>query len=158
MLNREQALLKTKPLTVRSLYDSYAGMLLGYIIAIVKDKQVAESYLIKIFSNISEQFDQIDWEDGNPWQHLRHFARQEMAVVTNTVKPSGYDVAPDAIKQATANKYLDKMTGEQRRIFCSVYYHRYTITQLAAELGRSEDSINKVLKEAFAIIKQSHES
>lgn len=43
----KQEILKTKPLNVRSLYDSYASMLLDYIFAIVKDKQVAESYLSK---------------------------------------------------------------------------------------------------------------
>jgi len=42
-------------------------MLFGYIVAIVKDKQIAESYLVKIFSNISVQFNRIDWEDGSPW-------------------------------------------------------------------------------------------
>lgn len=67
-------------------------------------------------------------------------------------------MAPDAVKQTLANKYLDRMTGEQRQIFCSVYYHRYTIAQLAIELDKPEDSINKILKEAFAVIKQSHES
>jgi len=154
----KQEIVKIKPLNVRSLYDSYASMLLGYIFAIVKDRQVAESYLVKIFSNISAQFNRIDWEGGSHWEHLRRFAKQELAVFTNTVKSCEYDVAPDAVEQTSANRYLDKMTSEQRQIFCSVYYHRYTITQLAVELDKSEDSINKILKEAFAIIKQLHES
>jgi len=158
MLNQEQALLKVKPISVRSLYDSYAGMLLGYIVAIVKDKQVAESYLVKIFSNISVKFNPIEWEEGNAWEHLRRLAKQELAVFTNAVKSCEYDVMPGIVQQTSASKYLDKMSAEQRQVFCSVYYHRYSITQLATELNKSENSINKILKEAFAVIKQSHES
>lgn len=76
----KQKIFKIKPLNVRSLYERYASMLMGYIFAIVKDKQVAESYLVKIFSNISAQFNEIDWEQGSAWEHLRRFAKQELAV------------------------------------------------------------------------------
>ena len=46
------------------------------------------------------------------------------------------------------------MGEEQKRVFCYVYYQGKTISQLAVEFGKSEESIRKALKEAFAIIKK----
>jgi len=46
------------------------------------------------------------------------------------------------------------MSDEQKLVFCYVYYKGKTTAQLAAELDRSEESIRKALKEAFAIIKK----
>jgi len=141
---------------MRSLYESYGGMLLGYISAIVKDNDVAESYLVKIFTDISNQFDTINWSESSTWQLLRNFAKHELAVFTNAVRACEYDTRVDDDLNTAGNKYLDRMTAEQKNIFCSVYYHRYTTAQIAAELNKTEAYINGLLKQAFAVIKQSH--
>ncbi|WP_448702424.1 RNA polymerase sigma factor [Mucilaginibacter sp. AW1-3] len=156
MLNQE--VIKNKPVDVRTLYESYGAMLLGYIVAIVKDKEVAESYLVKIFSNISARFNHLEWDEGSAWQQLRNFAKHELAIFTDTVKACEYDTAPDDIINGTDNQYLNRMTGEQRQVFCSIYYHRYTIAQLAHQLDKPLAYITKTLKEAFYIIRQSHEN
>ncbi|OCX52309.1 hypothetical protein BEL04_12600 [Mucilaginibacter sp. PPCGB 2223] len=155
MLNNERGL-KTKTVSIQSLYESYGAMLLGYIIAIVKDKELAENYLVKVFGCIAARFAHIEWDESSAWHQLRRLASQELSAFTDTVKACGYyGGQPDAT--LTGNKYVSRMTDEQRQVFCNIYYHQYTVAQLALGLDKTEAAVNKILKEAFTIIKQSHE-
>ncbi len=156
MLRDEKALINTTPITLRRLYDDYAGMLLGYINSVVKDKQVAEEYLVKIFQDLSSDFDNINWGAGSNWLQLRSFAQKELTVFTDAIKACEYKTIPQTAPNP-ANKYLKGMTDEQQQVFCSIYYHRYTTARLAHELNKPEAEISRLLKEAFTLIRQSHE-
>jgi hypothetical protein len=48
------------------------------------------------------------------------------------------------------------MTLEQLHVFCGLHYHGKNTITLAAELGKSEDDIRKILKESFTLIRNSH--
>ncbi len=157
MANQDTALLQTKPISLYKLYDVYAGMLLGYILEIVKDKQQAEDYLIKTFSNIAQQFNEINWDNTNTWCLLQRFAKNELADFTNAVAACETPAATNA-RHGSPNKYLDRMTDEQKHIFCNFYYYQKTTSQLAAELNKSEKLVRESLKEAFVIIKRSHDN
>ncbi|MCC8423460.1 RNA polymerase sigma factor [Mucilaginibacter sp. UR6-11] len=155
MVKQDRALLQTKPLSVYTLYDAYAGMLLGYIFEVVKDKKLAEEYLVRTFSNVAKQFNKINWDETNNWCLLQRFAKSELSTFNDTSK----NPLAAVIKKPKAeppNKYLDQMTDEQRFIFCNIYYSSKTTAQLAKEIGKSEGLIKQLLKEAFAVIRKSN--
>ncbi|MBW4890556.1 hypothetical protein KXQ82_12545 [Mucilaginibacter sp. HMF5004] len=152
MLKQTQ-IVKNKPTSVHALYEEYAGMLLGYIFEVVNDMELAEAYLVKVFSTISRQFNDTNWSGSGTWLQLRRFAKNELTHFYSAVQS-----CDPADTQYPKNKYFADMTANQKHIFCSIYYHKATVAQLSAQMGEPEAYINKMLKEAFAIIKQQHES
>jgi DNA-directed RNA polymerase specialized sigma24 family protein len=155
MVKRDQALLQTKPLSIHSLYDAYAGMLLGYIFEVVKDKKTAEDYLVKTFSTIAAHFNDINWAETNKWCLLQRFAKSELTAFNEIVK--SYKTTAEAnYAGSLPNKYLNKMSDEQKFVFCNIYYSKKTTAQLANETNKSEETVKQSLKEAFAIIRTTN--
>jgi len=148
--------LAQQPVSPHDLYDRYGAMLLGYIVEIVKERTVAEQYLIKIFCDLSKEFDDINWSDGSMWIQLQRFAKDRLAVLIDTSVNSYSPVA--GIEKHTGNKQLEKLNHEQRIVFCEIYYNRKKIAEIAMELNKTEDSIRKTLKEAFAIMRNDSEN
>jgi uncharacterized protein YktB (UPF0637 family) len=153
MVKQGEALLQTKPVSIYTLYDSYAAMLLGYIHEVVKDQVVAEEYLLKTFNTVAKKFNVINWHETNNWAQLLRLAKIELTPFHDALK--GCETPKDHI---ITNKYLDKMTDEQRLVFCSIYYSKKTTAQLSKEINKPGELIKSLLKEAFAIIKESNES
>jgi len=149
----QQALIGNKPESVHSLYDKHAGMLLGYIFGIVKDRQIAEECLVQIFCELSKQFNQINWEDTSIWCQLQRFAKEKLAGCMEAVGECEIFSSPELVKQVAESKYLERLTDEQKIVFCDVYYRGKSISAISIELNRTEDLIRKSLKEAFAIIR-----
>ena|ERR1700761_5375570 len=144
MLKKDQALLHTKPTHIHSLYSDYAGMLLGYILQAVNDKKLAEEYVVKIFRNLAmyPHLNQV-----NTWSRLQQFAKQELNKYHECEAPN-----------SSPNKYLTQMTDEQKHIFCSFYYTQKSTPEIAREVNKSEDEVRKILKEAFVLIRRSHDN
>ena len=148
--------LEQQPVTPHDLYDRYGAMLLGYIFEIVKDRAVAEQHLIKIFCDLSKEFDNINWGEGSSWIQLLRFAKSRLAVVIDTSASS--DSPASAIEKYTGNKALEKLNHEQRIVFCEIYYNKKNVAEIATELNKTEDSIRKTLMEAFAIMRNDSEN
>jgi DNA-directed RNA polymerase specialized sigma24 family protein len=157
MKKQGKALLQTKPPGIHILYDNYAAMLLGYINEVVKDKAVAEEYLLKTFNTIAQKINCTNWSENNNWVQLLRFAREELIPFYDTVK--GCEApAVASINDNIAYKYFDKMTADQKHVFCSIYYSKKTTAELSAEINKSEDLIKTLLKEAFCIIRRLNEN
>src|SRR4051812_2104367 len=107
MVKNDQAVLQTKPLSIYSLYDDYAAMLLGYIYEVVKDKKVAEDYLVKTFSSVAQKFNDINWGESNSWCQLQRIAKTELTAYKQAAQSC--ETAEAAINNLP-NKYLNKMT------------------------------------------------
>jgi hypothetical protein len=153
MKKQGKALLQTKPPGIHILYDNYAAMLLGYINDVVKDKAVAEEYLLKTFNTIAQKFNCTNWNERNNWVQLLGFARAELIPFHDAVK--GCEApAVVGINDSTDHKYLDKMTADQKHVFCSIYYNKKTTAELSKEINKSEELIKTLLKEAFCIIRR----
>jgi hypothetical protein len=153
-INRQE-LTVSKPESVRCLYDKYGGMLLGYIFEIVRDRKLAEEYLVQIFCDLSTQINEIDWEETNSWCQLQSFARAKLITLTATVKLGDIPGRTGTSVYNLRNRYLEQMTDLQQQVFYSVYYHGKSITAISAEQNETEDLIRRTLKEAFAIMKKS---
>lgn len=153
-MKQDHALFQTKPQSIHSLYDAYAGMLLGYIFEVVKDQQLAEDYLVKTFSRIAKHFNETNWTDSNVWSQLLRFAKNELGAFH---RATAQNTVSEGHAQATLpNAYLDLMTDEQKLVFCNIYYSKKTTSQLARELQKPEVEVKQLLKEAFAVIRRSH--
>ncbi|WP_316840207.1 hypothetical protein [Pedobacter gandavensis] len=141
--------------SIRCLYDQHAGKLLGYIFEVVKDRKLAEEYLVKIFSALSLLHQNQEQEGVSNWCQLLKFAKTKL-LLFHVVK--GYEEVYDLKGMALAhpvNDYLDQLNEAQRKVFCEVYHHGKTISALAIALNTTEDLTRKTLKEAFLIMRSN---
>lgn len=136
---------------MRYLYDRHAGMLLGYIFEVVKDRKLAEEYLVKIFSALSLQSE----EDINSWCQLLKFAKTKLQQLHVGHSYEEAHDRPGMTVVRPANTYLDRLNEMQRRVFCEVYHHGKTISALSIALNTTEDLTRKTLKEAFLIMRSN---
>lgn len=151
----QQTLIKTRPSSIRNLYEQYAGMLLGYIFGIVKDRKLAEEYLVRLFGELSLHFHEINWDRDQAWTTLQQFARKSIAGASH-----GSDQSPVIFPNWSAGALpeSDQLTENQKYIFYSTYYQGKSVSTLSTESNQSEELIRKTLKEAFAIIRRSGEN
>lgn len=149
--------IENKPESLESLYQRHGGMLLGYIFEVVQDRKLAEKYLVELFCELSQQFDQMNWNGTNSWCQLQRFAKDRLAAL-HAEKKYFEPAAVTGLVHSSCNKYLEQLNPEQRRVFCDVYYHGKMIPVISRELNKTEDSIRKTLKEAFAIMRRSGEN
>ncbi|MFD2145794.1 sigma factor-like helix-turn-helix DNA-binding protein [Mucilaginibacter antarcticus] len=153
MLKQDQVL-HTKTLSISTLYDDYAAMLLGYIMEVIGDKKVAEDYLVKIFKGLAQNFTTINWNEGSNWCALQRYAKNQLAKFDYAAAGCN----PPNATHSLPNKHLNEMTEEQKLIFCNIYYRKKTTAQLATEINRPEELVKKLLKEAFIIIRKYNEN
>jgi 23S rRNA maturation mini-RNase III len=145
---------QSRLLLVHKLYQQYAGMLLGYIVDVVKNQAIAEQYLVAVFKDVTHELDELTNQDVSTFCHLQAMARKKLAEYFNgTVQHNGDGKNKPSICN---NKYTQQMTHEQQLVFCGVHWHGKTITSLAAELNKPEESIRKILKDCFTIIRSSN--
>lgn len=138
--SRETA--ENKVVNVQSLYEQYAGMLLGYISGAVKDQKLAEEYMVQFLCEFAQELSKTGWEGSNHWCKLQRFAKARLADT----------------HIAFSNRYDELLTEEQGQIFYAVYYHKKNVAIIAKELNKTEETIRKTLKEAFGIIRKSSEN
>ncbi len=136
----------------RALYDRYGNMLLGYITRVVKDKKLAEEYLIEVFKEVPRQLDSLTLTNESTWLRLQLLAKQKLSNFATTLRSCS---SRDFVKMdgSDTDRYLDSMNMEQRFVFCGVYYNQQPIASLAQELGKSEEDIRLILRQAFSIIR-----
>lgn len=159
MLNTDQgALVENRLANVRTLYDKHAGMLLGYIFEVVKDRKLAEDYLVKIFCGLSQQFEESDQAGVSTWCQLQRFAKDQLSDFNKQFGQHNRNLEAGLVKQHAQSKYIARLTEEQRKVFCGVYYYGQHIADISKELNKTEDLIRKTLKEAFAIMRESGEN
>ncbi|MBB2149247.1 hypothetical protein [Pedobacter gandavensis] len=141
--------------SIHYLYDRHAGKLLGFIFEVVKDRKLAEDYLVKIFSALSLQHNQQGEEGIHTWCQLLKFAKtklQQLPVEHRGME--AYDRSAMTVMHPS-NTYLDRLTEMQRMVFCEVYHHGKTISALSIALNTTEDLTRKTLKEAFLIMRSN---
>ncbi|MDN3549450.1 hypothetical protein [Mucilaginibacter aquaedulcis] len=137
-------------LLVHKLYHKYAGMLLGYIFDVVKNETIAEQYLIAVFRDAIHELNEFANEDLSTFCYLHAITRKKLAEYfrdTTYHNRESYN---------SNNKYLRQMSFEQQFVFCGIHWQGKTTSSLAAELNKPEESIRKILKDCFTIIRNSN--
>lgn len=152
MLKIEETLTANNSAQLRELYDNYGGMLLGYISEIVKDKKMAETYFLKIFSHISQEIDSSEVAEVYSWPQILRYTRSKLATFADPLK-NVVTHPSETIKYSEQHPALNQLTDEQRKIFCDTYYYGKTTGAISIELNQPEALIRKTLREAFNIIR-----
>ncbi len=134
---------------VQHIYNRYAGMLLGYIYDVVKDKALAEKYLADTFIAVATVPELINNPNDNVYCKLQMVARKRLAAYFESVG----NCEVDEIVSNRPNTFLSKMNKRQQAVFCGVKYQGKNIATIAAEMNEDEDVVRRLLREAFVIIR-----
>ena len=138
---------------MRTLYDEYADILFGYIYEVVKDKEMAEQYLISVFNELRWHLHEIQRPGLNTYHQLQLMTREILSDYFETIPVCKITDPEKTYLPSKPNKFLSGMTEEQRLIFCSIHYHGKSISMLAAEMNKPEEAVKKILQQAFAAIR-----
>lgn len=130
-------------------------MLLGYIYDVVKDQQMAEQYLADIFRDLHIHITDFANGQSNEYCKLQLLARKKLTPYFDTIKDCNTSTELKKGNGARSNKFIDLMNAGQQTVFCGVHYHGKTVNTLASELSVDEITVRKLLKEAFAIIRNN---
>lgn len=135
-----------------TLYKDYAGKLLGYILALVKNRETAEDCLVKIFTDIYRQGQSgTNPHYSNTWCWLMTLAREQITAFQG----ASQEYPKQNIKSGLPDDgFLKKMSAEQQWVFCGAYYHHKSVAELATELNMPDAIVRLTLKEAFTIIRE----
>jgi hypothetical protein len=147
-----QVLVESKPESMRSLYDKYAGTLLGFIFEIVNDSKLAEESLVRVFNELAEEFGAENAEGPQNWSQLQRFAKGRLINLAAALDKGGDE---RLVLRRSDDRYLAGLSAQQKYIFLDIYYHGKTVAMLATELEKTEEFIRKTLKEAFVILRKS---
>lgn len=152
-----QLYIDNKPNQIRSLYEKYSSMLLGYILGVVKDQKIAEEYLVLIFAELAQQPEHIALEGTNNWCPLLRFAKDHLRQISASAEITKSEFNHMFV-QNVQDSYLSDLTEEQKKVFNDTYYLGKTTNAISIELNKPEVSIRKTLKEAFVLIKKGCEN
>lgn len=137
----------------RDLYQRYGGMMLGYLTDVVKDKQLAEDYLVDIFSALPEYVEDSFSSDRGIWVQLQSLAKAKLASFFDSLQDCQV-LELDMHERWTSNgSPLVQLNPLQRTVFCGVYYHHKTLSRMAVETHQTEDTVKRILREVFIIIR-----
>lgn len=137
----------------RELYDRYGSMLLGYITDVVKDRQIAENYLVDIFSELPAHIDEYSSNEHKDWLYLQSFAKSKLASIAASRQDCiAFDNSVHQ-KWSSLGSQLASLSPMQRTVFCGMYYHQKSLKVIAEELKQPESVIKQILREVFTIIR-----
>lgn len=154
-MQRPETINQDHLIQVRQLYQQYGAALFGYLIEVFKDRVVAEQCLVDFFKDLPNELEELSKPGVNVFRHLQVALRKKAALYARSVRVIvATGAAPDDVTDGK-NKFTAPMNNDERLVFCGIYRHGKTIADLAAELGKSEDTIRRILKECFTSIRNS---
>jgi DNA-directed RNA polymerase specialized sigma24 family protein len=149
--------LQTSTQTKQDLFNKFGGVLFGYISEVVKNKPLAEKYLVDIFNQLQfSDIQDITRPGINTFIYLQTIARNKLAAFTASVNEYADTRKPSTIT-VKDNKFIDLMNPDQQQVFCGIHYHGKTAAQIAAELNKTEDAVRELLRESFHIIRSNRQ-
>ncbi|MVN93134.1 hypothetical protein GO816_18525 [Mucilaginibacter sp. HME9299] len=148
-IEKAQHLTNSDILATRALFYRYGSWLLGYIVEIVKDHEVAEQYLADIFKEVPYKLNELNSTGSDSWKQLRMLAQARLKTAYNR-NLSGKELFSERLK---FDGVVSGLTIEQQIVFCGVYYYQKSTAILAHELNLTDAEVKKILREAFIMMK-----
>ena len=152
-IDKSVSLSSNDVLVTRALYYRYSSWLLGYLMAVVKDYELAEQYLVEIFKEVPNRLQDFTGSESSPWLCMQMLAKAKLKGYTSALRTSRSRANFDSTERLKFDSYVSAMTTEQQIVFCGVYYYQKSTALLAQELNKADDEVRKILKEAFLMIK-----
>ena len=154
MLKTEERLLPQSQDQVKLLYQRYSALLLGYIFEIVPDQKKSEEYLVAILSRFAVDFKEELAKGKVTWVKLLCYSRNLLPQLKD------FKQHLDRVEIQSAKNYssfqLELLTNLEKEIFCEIYYHGKSISDLARKMQKSEDVIRSNFKLSFDKIRSTH--
>ena len=146
-----KAVLVQESVKIQEVYDQYSGMLYGFLLKVLKDKEQAEKLLVGIFDDIAKNVGKSGNCGPYTWCGLYRMAKDKLMI---HMDDEGDSNDQDMMVYTLGNNMYNGMTDEQKQVFYETYYGGKKITQVAAQLNKSEESVKKTLMEAFTILRR----
>lgn len=154
MLKTEERPLPQSQDQLRWLYQRYSALLLGYIFEIVPDQKKSEEYLVTILSRFAVDFKEELTHGQVTWIKLLCYSRNLLPQLRNNKQhPNGNEI------QSAKNynhSQLEVLSNLEKEIFCEIYYHGRSISDLANRMQESEEVIRSSFKLSFDKIRSTH--
>lgn len=156
----------------RALYDATAPKLLGVVLRITRDRQMAEEVLQETFVKIWRNAERFSPEAGRPMAWLAAIARNraidrirsekaERAHASDDEPELERLVAPgtgDPIMQEALRKCLSQLEEEARKCVVLAYCSGFSREELAERFGRPVGTIKTLLHRSVRLLKACLES
>jgi DNA-directed RNA polymerase specialized sigma24 family protein len=155
MTSIEQKQLSQTQDQIRWLYQKYAPSLLGYIYGMIQDRQESEEYLVKILSRFAVDYEEEIVNLRINWPKLLQYSRNlipELQALSQGTRIGKAE--PKAITQFDQLE-LSVLSNDEKQIFCAIYYHGKSISDLAKVLKESEQVIRSQFKLSFDKIRRA---
>ncbi len=144
---------RTKLDATRDVYNRYSGMMLGYLVDIVKDRQLAENYLVEIFSDFQSGVNSQFVSEQSLWTQLQQLAKSKLLSFIHSKHDCRAFEEDIHSKWTKIGSQLATLTAKQRAVFCGMYYHQKPAKVIAGEINESEEKVKQILKEVFIVIR-----
>lgn len=154
MLKTEERSLPQSQDHVRQLYQRYSALLLGYICEIVPDQKKSEEYLVAILSRFAVEFKE-DLSSGKvTWLKLLCYGRNLLPQLMQSTN-NRLNVSEGQSSKNYNHSKLKMLSNLEKEVFCEIYYHGKSISDLAQRLQESEEVIRNHFKLSFDKIRSA---
>jgi RNA polymerase sigma-70 factor (ECF subfamily) len=153
----------------RRLYDLSARFLFGIIIAILRDRELAEEVAQEVFVTIWKNAGAFDAEKGNPLTWMSAVARNRAIDRLRAERARGFvsfsdevpdladddhvaDATPDAL---ALRKVLAELRPEYRQALLLTYFHGYTHAELATVLNVPVGTAKSWVRRGLTALKEA---
>jgi RNA polymerase sigma factor (sigma-70 family) len=153
------------------LYDHYSGALLGVILRIVKNDEIAEEVMQDVFLKIWNRFETYDTSKGRLFTWIVNIARNQAIdktrskEIVNERKTGGLDKVVSKIDEAEyieqrvesigVKEALNELSAEQRFVVDYLYLKGYTQSELAEEFNIPLGTVKTRLRVAMQQLRGS---
>ena len=140
---------------VRWLYQKYSASLLGYIVGVIADQQESEKFLITILSRFA-----VDCEDDIlsgqvTWLKLLQYSRNFLPKLKHQLNGVKVGELGVQLSPSIGQSRFIGLDSREKEIFCAIYYHGKSISDLAKSMGESEHVIRSQFKLSFDKIRSA---
>ena len=134
-------------------------MLLGYILEVVKSRQVAEQYLVDIFGELQPlDIEHVTQTGVNTFCRLQQIARKKLATFTQNIDDCAEDNQRQKSIAISDNRFTNLMSPDEQLVFCAIHYHGKSTASLAIELNKPETAIRQILRDSFIKIRNNRDT
>lgn len=136
---------------IHGLYQKYSASLLGYIAGIVSDQQESEKYLVTILGRFAVDCEDEILQGQVTWLKLLQYSRSLVA----ELRAQAYRSTLRKVDVGKNDLKFRVLTSREKEIFCAIYYHGKTISELAVAMSESENAIRSQFKLSFDKIRSA---
>ena len=155
----------------RRLYDLSARFVFGVVMAILRDREMAEEVAQEVYISIWKNANAFDSEKGNPLAWMAAIARNRAIDRLRVERARGFitftdevpDIADesnvaDALPEAIAvRRVLAELRPDFRRALMLTYFHGYTHSELACVLDIPVGTAKSWVRRGLAALKEALE-